>query len=120
MRYQRRKEDKGPEHECPRCGVIYEKFKQAHARPADTPPHRDIPAKTGGPAALGQDGQATLAIKDRKLQPSGQPLVFTLAQNRLTRCGLSALPQPDTDGVTVMELAEYKDPRNLTVGVEET
>lgn len=33
-----------------------------------------------GLAALGQDGQATLAIKDRKLQPGGQPLVFTLAK----------------------------------------
>jgi predicted RNA-binding Zn-ribbon protein involved in translation (DUF1610 family) len=45
--HERRQEDNGPEHECPRCGVIYDKFRSAQTRPAGIPPRKEVSTKSG-------------------------------------------------------------------------
>lgn len=48
--YQRRSEDQAPDHECPRCGVIYDKIVSAQSRQA-------VPAESSRKAAAPKDGK---------------------------------------------------------------
>lgn len=45
--YQRQPGDKGPEYECPRCGVIYDKYRSTQTRPTEVAPRKEVSNRTG-------------------------------------------------------------------------